>query len=528
MRLFKATRSTGRVKLRLLSGLLLSGLFAEVSALDTDLGVIGPAPQSFHVDVPGAGIFLDTINFDVQEPDTLLTVTSRTSQVDFFSMPLFRNSDDTQIAQDVNGTYVEYQLQAGQGGYHLHGQGIAQAVGASYTLELFSSATLAAVVVNGFTGQTTTEAGGSLEFAVSLSAEPVEEVSIPVASSNIAEAIVVPDQLVFAAGDTGPLLVTVNGVDDAIQDGNTSFDVLLGPANSTDLRYSGLDVADPTLLNLDDEAGFQVSLISGPTSESGDTATFSVSLSSEPIADVSISLMSSNPAEGFVEPAGLTFQPGTATNPQTVTVTGVNDSVADGPVDYLIEFGLAASTDPIFNGLKPASVPVTNEDDDIAAIVVSPQEGIVTGEDGQTDSITIVLSTLPVADVSIAVTSGNPDEASVDPKSLLFTPMNATTPRKVTVIGVDDTENDGDATYTVVFGAAQSADDAYDGLRVAPVDATNLDNDNSDASDRAHHKTGGCTLATRSQSASMHFDWPLLLLLLVYLYFYRCKTRRTG
>ena len=75
--------------------------------------------------------------------------------------------------------------------------------------------------------------------------------------------------------------------------------------------------------NLDTEtAGFTITPTSGlETTEAGGTATFTVVLNSQPTANVTIPLTSSDPTEGSVSPAQLTF---TATNwnaPQTVTVT---------------------------------------------------------------------------------------------------------------------------------------------------------------------------------------------------------------
>ncbi|MBI2930593.1 MAG: hypothetical protein HYY16_02990, partial [Planctomycetes bacterium] len=70
--------------------------------------------------------------------------------------------------------------------------------------------------------------------------------------------------------------------------------------------------------------GVSVSAISGPTSENAGTATFTVVLTSAPTADVLIPLSSSNPAEGTLSTATLTFTAGNWSTPQTITVTGVN------------------------------------------------------------------------------------------------------------------------------------------------------------------------------------------------------------
>ena len=57
-----------------------------------------------------------------------------------------------------------------------------------------------------------------------------------------------------------------------------------------------------------------------------------------------------------------------------MTVTGVNDAVADGNQPYSIVTASASSSDPGYNGLNPADVAVTNIDDDASGITVNPVE----------------------------------------------------------------------------------------------------------------------------------------------------------
>ncbi len=70
------------------------------------------------------------------------------------------------------------------------------------------------------------------------------------------------------------------------------------------------------------------------TTEAGGTDTFTVVLSSQPTEDVTIGMSSSDSTEGTVSPTSLTFTIGDWSIEQTVTVTGVNDQVADGPINY--------------------------------------------------------------------------------------------------------------------------------------------------------------------------------------------------
>ena len=51
--------------------------------------------------------------------------------------------------------------------------------------------------------------------------------------------------------------------------------------------------------------------------------------------------------------------------PQTVTVTGVNDTVADGDQAYTIVTAPAVSADPAYNGLNADDVSVVNTDNEV-------------------------------------------------------------------------------------------------------------------------------------------------------------------
>ena len=65
----------------------------------------------------------------------------------------------------------------------------------------------------------------------------------------------------------------------------------------------------------------------------------------------------------------------------------------------------------------------------------------------------------------------------VSTSSLIFTPSNWNTAQTVTVTGVDDIVVDGNVGYTIVLGLATSADPDFNGLNPTDVSVTNTDND---------------------------------------------------
>ena len=203
-----------------------------------------------------------------------------------------------------------------------------------------------------------------------------------------------------------------------------------------------------------DTAGFTVTPTSGlTTTEAGGTATFTVKLTSQPTADVTIGLSSSNTAEGTVSPSSLVFTNVNWNTPQTVTATGVDDSVVDGAIGYAIVTAPATSTDLIYSGLNPSDVAVTNTDNDTAGFTVTPTSGLTTTEAGGTATFTVKLTSQPTADVTIGLSSSNTAEGTVSPSSLTFTSSNWNSAQTVTVTGVDDFVVDGTIAYAIVTAA---------------------------------------------------------------------------
>jgi hypothetical protein len=101
-------------------------------------------------------------------------------------------------------------------------------------------------------------------------------------------------------------------------------------------------------------------------------------LASQPLADVTIGIHSSNSGEGTVSQPAVTFTPANWNIPQTITVTGVDDGSRNGNVAYTIVTDPAVSLDPFYNGLKPSDVAVLNEQPHVAVTpvpLISPQEG---------------------------------------------------------------------------------------------------------------------------------------------------------
>jgi hypothetical protein len=338
------------------------------------------------------------------------------------------------------------------------------------------------VTVTPIDGLATTEGGGTARFTVVLDRYPEAPVTIPIESSGTGEGTTEPASLMFTSANWDlPQAVTVRGLDDDAADGDVAYTVMTLPATSGDGGFAGLDADDVSLVNRDDDvAGFTITPTAGlTTSENGTDTEFSIRLTTRPGADVTLALTSSRPDEGTVAPGSLTFTTDGWDQPQTITISGVDDVMADGIRNYAIMTQPATSADPDYNGLDPADISVANLDNDTPGITVTPTTGLATSESGDTDTFTIVLDSKPRADVTINLSSSDPAEGTVSPAQLVFTPTSWLVARTVTVTGKNDLPavDDGDRGFAIVTAAAISTDAGYSGRNADDVSVANHDND---------------------------------------------------
>ncbi len=316
--------------------------------------------------------------------------------------------------------------------------------------------------------------GSNDTFTVVLGSEPTADVTVNLVSSDTSRATISPASMTFTSGNwSSAQTATVSAVQDAIDNGDGNV-TIQNTASSGDSTYNAIDPDDVAVTVQDDDTfGITVNPTSGLiTTEAGGTDTFTVVLDSEPTADVTIGLTSSDTTEGTVSPGSVTFTSGNWNVAQTVTVTGVDDAVADGDVAYTIVTAAATSGDANYSGLNPADVSVTNQDDDSPGVQVTPTT-VNVAEGGATDTYSVVLNTLPTNDVTITITTGG--QTTVNPTLLTFTSGNGTTPQTVTVTAVDDAVLEGNHTDTISHTAV-SLDSDYDAATIADVTANITDN----------------------------------------------------
>src|SRR5260221_326012 len=118
--------------------------------------------------------------------------------------------------------------------------------------------------------------------------------------------------------------------------------------------------------------------------------------------------------------------------------------------------------------MDPADVALSNTDNDVAGITVSPTAGLQTSEAGGSATFTVVLNSQPTADVVISVASSDATEGIVNVSTLTFSVANWNAAQTVTVTGVNDQVQDGAIAYSVVLGAAARGNRRHAGLTPFP------------------------------------------------------------
>ncbi|MGQ4649173.1 Calx-beta domain-containing protein [Lyngbya aestuarii] len=218
---------------------------------------------------------------------------------------------------------------------------------------------------------TVDEAAGTATFTVTLDQASGQDVTVDFAT-NPGTALDGEDYtgsngtLNIAAGET-TAQITVDITDDAIDELDETFTVQLSNAVNATID----DAEGVATITDNDTAGISVvpttELV---TTEAGGTASFGVVLNSQPTSPVALILNSDDPTEGNISTNALIFDNSNWNLPQIVTVTGVDDDIADGDIAYNIVTS-AISADANYNQLNVDDVALTNIDDDQAPFTLN-------------------------------------------------------------------------------------------------------------------------------------------------------------
>ncbi|MEZ4674049.1 MAG: hypothetical protein R2932_07360 [Caldilineaceae bacterium] len=214
-------------------------------------------------------------------------------------------------------------------------------------------------------------------------------------------------------------------------------------------------------------AGIGLSPSSFSIGEQAETGYFTITLTSEPTATVTVALASGDTTECSV-PANVTLNAGNWNVGVGVPVTAVDDEVDDDNQICTVQTTVT-SPDPNYDGRSMLDVPVTVVDDDTANVAISPIS-LTTNEPNGRATFGLLLTSKPTAPVTVNFTSLDTSECTV-PNSITLNENNWNVAVTVQVSAADDLIDDGTQICTVQT-AVTSQDAKYQGIETDDVKVT--------------------------------------------------------
>ena len=299
-------------------------------------------------------------------------------------------------------------------------------------------------------------------YTVRLNAAPTADVTVAISSSN-------PDVTVNTSSLT---FTTVNYATNqrvdvtAAEDADAADDTANLRHRPSGGDYSAGEAKDFMVTVTDDDtAGLVLSATTLGVDEAGQN-TYTVKLQTQPTTTVTVTVSSDDTDAATVSGPTLRFTTSNWDTEQTVTVRGVNDGDSDG--EFVTITNTASGGE--YAGVT-ASVTVTVDDDDTRGITFTPAARTI--REGATGTYDVKLNTAPTADVTVAISSDNPD-VTVNKSSLTFTTVNYARNQRVTVTAAQDADAaDGTANLTHrPSGGDYSAGEAKDFMVTVTDDDT--------------------------------------------------------
>ena len=244
--------------------------------------------------------------------------------------------------------------------------------------------------------------------------------------------------------------ITAQIIDDEVDEPDETFLVLINSPGGSIITTGSDDRAVGTIVDDDLPSGEVRRLVFNPAvlqldEEDTDGESYTVKLSHQPVADVTVTIATQAQSELTVNKTSLTFTTSNWDTVQTATITPSHDD--DGHDDReKVAHTAAEADDGEFDDVT-GDLTVSVDDDDQRRIIVEPTTINVTEEDPDGNTYGVRLATKPRIDVPVIFDlfakglTGNE-------RSLTFTPDNWDTPQMVKVTAGHD-DDFSDRTVTV-------------------------------------------------------------------------------
>lgn len=240
------------------------------------------------------------------------------------------------------------------------------------------------IVVTPTSSLTTSEGGATAGFTIVLSSRPTADVTINLHSTDTTEGAINTSSVTFTASNWNiAQTITVTGLQDYTNDGDTAFSIVISPALSTDLNYSGVDPADVAIVNLEMPNQAPVNHLPIHVSVNEDALLTLAGAQALSISDgdaggnaLRVSLSSAQGVFSLSRTTGLSFSLGDGQNDSAMQFEGTISDI-NAALD-----GLTFLAAPNFNGLAQLSLTTNDlgnsgaggaqQDADMLSIFVTP------------------------------------------------------------------------------------------------------------------------------------------------------------
>ena len=279
----------------------------------------------------------------------------------------------------------------------------------------------------------TVNEGATATYTVRLNTQPSGDVTVAISSDNTDVTVSTPSLTFTSTTWNATQTITVT----AAQDANAAVDMATLTHNPSGADYNSNSVSNATVTD-DETAGVTVTPTFLMLTEGG-SDTYSVVLDTEPTATVTFTVADDS-AEVNVLTSSLTFTTSDWNMAKTVTVASIADDVDEG-TETATATHMVSGGD--YGSVSAADVDVTVTDDDTRGVTVS--ESLLTIEEADRSTYTVVLTSAPTANVTVEVSSDTTG-VTVSPSSLTFMSSNWNSARTVTVRTAEDRIDEADQT----------------------------------------------------------------------------------